>query len=533
MPLMQKRKIWHFKLRTILLIVNLVLLLLPLGGILFFRIYENELVKQTELELISQSALIASLYKTEVGRLLDAKGISPTYGVKAAVPWTTDEPYRPVNPQLTLSSRQILPRPEAGTTTDAQADAFGVAAGTKLAPILADAQRTTLSGIRILDYHGVAVMGGVDVGLSFAHLDEVRQALSGRYVSVLRERVLKHPVPALASISRGTGLRVFTAFPIFKEDRLIGVVLLSRTPRSILQDLYSERDTVTLIATGLILLAVGLAIFISYTIARPIHALIRQTRGIAGGDKAALEPLKSPVTEELALLSQSFSEMARSLEYRSEYIRNFATQVSHEFKTPLAGIRGAVELLQEHIADMPAEKRDRFLRNIKDDSNRLQRLVERLLEMARADVLAAAPATTDITPLLAQLTERYKDLGLTVSVAGADTHMKARIAPEILETVFSNLLDNSRQNGADRVAISHGLVDGVWSVTVADNGKGISPANSDKIFSPFFTTHRDEGGTGLGLGIVKSLLKAYGGDISLRASEKGAVFVVSIPDATP
>src|SRR5262249_21041424 len=140
--------------------------------------------------------------------------------------------------------------------------------------------------------------------------------------------------------------------------------------------------------------------FTSYTIARPIKALMRQTRGITSGDRAALEPIESPATEELALLSESFSEMARALEHRSDYIRNFAAQVSHEFKTPLAAIRGAVELLQEHIADMPAEKRDRFLANIAEDANRLKRLVERLLEMARADVLEPGAESADIAALL-------------------------------------------------------------------------------------------------------------------------------------
>jgi signal transduction histidine kinase len=103
------------------------------------------------------------------------------------------------------------------------------------------------------------------------------------------------------------------------------------------------------------------------------------------------------------------------------------------------------------------------------------------------------------------------------------------IAPEILETVFTNLLDNSRQNGADRVDIKAGRSNGHLSVTVVDNGQGISPANVDKIFTPFFTTHRDQGGTGLGLGIVRSLLKAYGGDISLDAGANGATFRVTIP----
>ena len=80
-------------------------------------------------------------------------------------------------------------------------------------------------------------------------------------------------------------------------------------------------------------------VFTSYTIARPVHALIQQTRQFASGKKKSIEPLTSPVTEEMALLSESFAEMAHSLEYRAQYIRDFATHVSHEFKTPLTGIQ--------------------------------------------------------------------------------------------------------------------------------------------------------------------------------------------------
>jgi signal transduction histidine kinase len=275
----------------------------------------------------------------------------------------------------------------------------------------------------------------------------------------------------------------------------------------------------------------GLAVFASYTIARPLHALIEQTKQFGRGDKRALDPLESPVTEEVARLSESFSDMARNVEHRSEYIRSFATHVSHEFKTPLTAIQGAIELLQEHAEEMSSEQRDRFLRNISQDTTRLKQLVDRLLEMARADVLQAAPGATDLVPLLRKLSERYKELGLVISFSANDDSMKAQIAAEVLETVFTNLLDNSRQNGAVYVEISLRGVDGFWVITVADNGHGVSPANADKIFTPFFTTHRETGGTGLGLGIVKSLLKAYGGDIALAAAEQGATFVISLPGA--
>lgn len=530
MPIIAGRRRWSLRLRTILLAVNLILLLLPLGGVVFFRIYENELVQQTELELISQAAFIAAIYKEEVGRALASPEDRERYGVPVAAAWPAGEPYRPVRPQLSLSTHTIQPRPEGAVQPGIPADAAGTAAGARLGAVLMDAQRTALSGIRILDYRGAVVAGRADLGLSLAHLDEVRQALTGRYASALRARTLNHPVPPFASISRGTGVRVFVAFPIVNQNRLTGVVLLSRTPRSILEHLYSERDTFILVGAALLLLAVALAVFTSYTIARPIHALIRQTRGIAGGDQAALGPIEYPVTQELDLLSESFSEMARALEHRSAYIRNFAAQVSHEFKTPLAGIRGAVELLQEHGADMPADRRARFLENIGEDADRLRKLVDRLLEMARADVMKASAGSADMAPLFARLAARYGELGLTVAVIGGAESMKAHISPEAFDSVFRNLLDNSRQNAAGRVEIAPRREGGVWTIVVSDDGRGISPANAGKIFQPFFTTHRDEGGTGLGLGIVRSLLTAYNGDVALRESEDGAVFVVTIQE---
>ncbi len=530
MPLMAKQRRWRFKLRTILLAVSLVVLVIPLGGSYIFRIYEGELVKQTELELIAQAALIAAVYKNEVDALVKLDGKAGEYGRKMNVAPAGDEYFRPVKPQLNLSGYRIRARPADAASTELQADKIAREVGAKLTPILLDAQRTNLAGVRLLDAQGIVIAGREDVGKSLAHISEVREALQGRYTSAIRERLIRRPQPALVSISRGTGVRVFVAFPITAGDRLLGVILLSRTPNSILEHLYSQQEKVAWVAAIILLLVILLAVITSYSIARPLHALIEQTKGFAAGDKKALEPLATPVTEEVALLSQSFSQMARSLEHRSEYIRNFAAHVSHEFKTPLTAIQGAIELLEEHASDMPADQRARFLSNISQDAQRLKRLVARLLEMARADVLDPAAGKTLLAPMVESLTSRYKDAGVLVSFDG-DRNTAAKIVAEVLEMVFTNLIDNSRQNGADHVEIAVESAGGHVFVLVADNGKGISLANAEKIFTPFFTTHRDEGGTGLGLGIVRSLLKAYGGDVSLETSSTGATFRVTVPSA--
>ena len=529
MPLTLNASRWRFKLRSIFLAVSLFVLFLPLGGIYFLRIYENELVKQTELELISQAALISAVYKREIDTMTVGQK-RQEHGIKIIALPAVDDYYSPIRAELNLGASEIKPRPQEAQRTPIRADPLALEAGSRLSPLLLDAQRTTLSGVRILDHQGIVVGGRADIGLSFAHLEEVQRARSGRYTSSIRKRTIYRPTRAFASISRGTGIRVFVAFPILVDDRLLGVALLSRTPQSILEHLYNQKEKVFVLASIVLVLAVVLVIFTSYTVARPLHALIQQTKQFVKGDKESIEPLKSPVTEELALLSESFTEMARSLQSRAEYIRNFAAQVSHEFKTPLTGIRGAVELLQEHEDDMSPEKRTRFLRNVAQDTDRLQRLTDRLLEMARADVIEPTGEITELAAVLRALVERLKRQDLEISFTGAD-QIRAAIAPEILETVLTNLLDNSRQNGASRVDITLRRANEYVQFTIADNGAGISPANAEHIFDSFFTTRRNEGGTGLGLGIVRSLLKAYNGEISLEPSMTGATFRVTVPEA--
>ncbi|WP_040849446.1 sensor histidine kinase, partial [Nitrospirillum viridazoti] len=99
--------------------------------------------------------------------------------------------------------------------------------------------------------------------------------------------------------------------------------------------------------------------------------------------------------------------------------------------------------------------------------------------------------------------------------------------------LFSHLADNAGRHGATALDITVAFRDWAVVVTVADNGHGISPANRDRVFDAFFTTRRDSGGTGMGLHIVQSLLRAHGGDIRLGDAPEsgGAVFEVTLPRA--
>jgi two-component system OmpR family sensor kinase len=92
--------------------------------------------------------------------------------------------------------------------------------------------------------------------------------------------------------------------------------------------------------------------------------------------------------------------------------------------------------------------------------------------------------------------------------------------------VLGNLIENSSQNGATEVEVSAARSAQGLFLTVQDNGPGISAANAEKLFTPFFTTRREKGGTGLGLVILRSLLRAHGADITFIPSPAGACFVV-------
>ncbi len=133
-----------------------------------------------------------------------------------------------------------------------------------------------------------------------------------------------------------------------------------------------------------------------------------------GGGSVPPPPATAAV--EIRDLYEDFGRMAEAVDRRSRYLRDFAAAVSHEFKTPLAGIQGAVELLQDHGDDMEAEQRRRFLGNIDADARRLSDLVTRLLDLARADMARPeAGAAVDVRSVAARIADALKG-GLTIVI---------------------------------------------------------------------------------------------------------------------
>jgi len=518
---------------TILLLMNLVILILPLSGFVALRLYESALIRQTESELIAQGALIAAAY--HAAWRADAGTVSPTD--PAIDPrWSHlpgfDGPWLPRFPALDLSVDAILPPPPDPAPSTAQADPAALKAGASLTPILAEAQRMTLAGMRVMDRHGIVVAStGEAAGTVLAGQDEVRRALAGEPVSVIRGRAKGSAPGYIPALDLGSTVRVFTAMPVVDGDRVIGVILVSRTPESIAEALYGKRRHL-LGLLALLLATVGIFAFIGVTtIARPLRTVTRQAKRTANGERGALLPTTGPMVREVADLWQTLMRMADSMEQRTDYIRDFATHVSHAFKTPLTTIRGTVELLREHLAEMSAEERDRFLANLDAEAGRMTLLVSRLLDLARADVMRSKEGeVSNPAAVLRRLEGRYRETGPRYDVRIPED-ISVAMGEDALETIIVNLLDNALLHAGPEAEVTIALrrEANMAVMTVADNGPGIAPANIEPIFDPFFTLTRNQGGTGLGLSIVRSLVTAHKGRVTATPSESGAVFTVELP----
>lgn len=508
-----KRRWPRLRLRTILFAVLFFVAALPGVGAVALRVYENTLVRQTEAELIAQGAALAAA----------AAALWPGAPPLATHP----REFRSEPPSIDLSTSPILPerpppRPVAGAP-----DPVAAEAAARVGPVLLRTRRTTLASLTLLD--GRARLIGRAEG--YAHLPEVRRALAGKPATVLRRNSAYRAVYRFEWLSRAAAIRVHHARPITVEGRVVGVLLLSRSARALFRGIYEDRGKIALGILTIFLLLVVLSGVLSRGIAKPIEGLSGVTRQVAGGRGGVRVP-DPPTTAavEIQGLYADVAVMADRVERRSRYLRDFAHAVSHEFKTPLAGIRGALELLADHGAEMSAAERSRFIANADADAGRLTALVTRLLELARADMTPGAGGEViDPAPVLARAADAFRapDFAVALPVELPPLAMSA----SALEAALTTLFENSRQAGATRVAVSAERRERTLLLRIADDGPGIPPADRARVFEPFFTTKRAGGGTGLGLPILRSLLESDGATIALAESVGGAAFELELPVA--
>jgi signal transduction histidine kinase len=520
--------------RALLLGANAAVVGLPLLLLAGLRVYDIYLLRQTERQLLAESAVIAEVfreaYRAETGiadddhRPPDTRR-DPYASDEHPPPGASRDRYAPVEAIIDFGT-PVLPAQPSSLRSASPDDGPQHRAGQSIEPILRRAQTFNLSAVRVLDARGcVVATTRSESGLCLDVLPEVRGALRGRYAAVLRARISDEPKPPYGDVRRRGGVRVFTALPVFSNGQVIAVVRASRTGLDALSSLWAYRRDLLLAGFLFSALSIAVSVLFSAAIAAPLRKLTRSARAIARGEPA--QPLRASgfAPAEVVALSLVLQHMTDQLRERAQYIAQFASHASHELKTPITAIRGATELLQQNWQKMHDAQRERFLANIMDDAEHMERLVARLLELARVE---NAPGELvpklRVQPFVRNLLERYGD-AVQLSVANAPEAVQL---PEWhLQSVLVNLVENALRHAAgERVLVALSSEGGRLRIEVSDRGPGIPEAHLDKLFDRFFTTERERGGTGLGLAIVKAIAEGRGGRVAARSSAQGSTFSV-------
>jgi signal transduction histidine kinase len=507
--------------------------LLPLLAFSLLRVYDVYLLRQTEHQLIAESVVVRELYREALvaalggtrssGRVPDLAERSLDYDAPAQ---DGAERYRPIDAQVDFA-HPVLSRDQGQLPLKSASSGPADRAGANIEPLLRRAQRFNLSALRVLDPQGcVVATTGSEARSCMASLPEVQRALSGSYAAVLRERVSDEPPPKLGDIRRRGKVRVFTALPIWLDGRVVGVVRASRTGLDALSSLWANRRGLVWLSSIGMVLVLAVSVLFSRAIARPLRNLTFAAHRVAAGGSPRQLALTATVPREIALLHDVLFQMATKLSQRASYVQEFASQVSHELKSPITAIRGAAELLAHGLDDMPRADQERFAANVLEDAQRMEQLVSKLLMLARAENQSSDDAAPmiDVGAHVAELLARYEG---RVELQLAEQPLRAAIEPDRLASMVSNLVENGLRHGAGepvRVVLAseapHVRLD------VVDRGPGVSEANRKRLFERFFTTERDRGGTGLGLAIVKGIAEGRGGRVGARFDAEGSTFSV-------
>ncbi|MEV8292015.1 HAMP domain-containing sensor histidine kinase [Streptomyces rochei] len=335
-----------------------------------------------------------------------------------------------------------------------------------------------------------------------------------------------------------------------------GVVLVSAAPMEDVEDTVEQLITVQVVAFGLALLA--LVVFGRRMLRRglkPLSYMAGTAHGIASHDlseSAARLPLRVDGRDggrEVAELRTAFNTMLEhidaSLAVRAESeqrLRRFVADASHELRTPLMSVRGYADLFRYAAANEPGE-RERHLARLRAEAARMGVLLDDLLLLARLDAAEVeAPLRweeADLAELVRQAADAFRaghpDHPLTVTAGPAAVRL--RMDPQRIRQVLDNLLTNAAVHTprGTKVSVTVVAADGRATVAVADAGPGVPAADRQRIFDRFYRVDkarsRDRGGSGLGLCVAASLVRAHGGTITLDGEPGATVFTVTLPAA--
>ncbi len=358
------------------------------------------------------------------------------------------------------------------------------------------------------------------------------------------------------------GTKAYFSYPVLIEGKSIGVI---RTVADY-TILYTQGNgtirSVSVITVIIFLVALGVAMIFSNSIAGPIVRLARISEALqqdVEDNKIDIGKVvrlsRSKRKDELGTLERNYAEMIYRIDQQiktidsdryelkrlSEYKKVFYDNVTHELKTPLTSIKGYAEVLEEN-GFTDKEFFDKGISHIMSESDRMYNMVVTLLELSRmSDAVNVPKERVDLNDVLRQVcegmqfkAEKYGDvIELSIRqravVMGSDTQLKE---------IFINIIDNAIKYGYEHSAIQVLCNANRENVTVqvVNSGDGIDEKEIPKLFIPFYRRkdkaeqQREEGSSGLGLGIVKQLVEQHGGRIDITSRPKGlTVVTVQLP----
>lgn len=311
-----------------------------------------------------------------------------------------------------------------------------------------------------------------------------------------------------------------------------------------MSDLYQKRGAILFIIQILFLAVYVLASVLLLIYWHYVHNPLREiTRGVgefANGNLAYKIPASSE--DEIGYLANSLNYMAEKLNRNGEYQRQFISNISHDFRSPLTSIKGYVDAMLDGV--IPADSQEKYLKIIAYEAGRLEKLTEGLLTLNELDIhkRLLRIETFDINEVIKHTAAAFegdctrRKIVLELVLSGRELYARADM--EQIQQVLYNLLNNAvkfSRNDSTIIIETTEKNDKIF-VSVKDHGIGIPKQSLHRIWERFYKTDisrgKDQTGTGLGLSIVKEIINAHGQNINVISTEGvGTEFIFTLEKA--
>lgn len=334
--------------------------------------------------------------------------------------------------------------------------------------------------------------------------------------------------------------RLSTIAPITEHLNTRGYVAV----HYLMSDLYQSRSSLLWIIQLLFvityLMAAVLFFFCSFYIRKPLYAITKGASEFANGNLSYQIPVKSE--NELGYLASNLNYMADKLNRNGEYQRQFISNISHDFRSPLTSIKGYVEAMID--GTIPVEMQEKYLKIISYEAERLEKLTRGLLTLNELDIHKRMLNIQDfdINQIIKSTAASFegtcttRQILLELILSGQTLYAHADL--EQIQQVLYNLLSNAIKFSPDHSTITIETTEknGKIFVSVKDHGIGIPKSSLNKIWERFYKIDRSRGkdqkGTGLGLAIVKEIISAHGQHINVISTEGvGTEFIFTLEQA--